>query len=318
MRDVQSKLKAYLAGPIENEKDFGRGWREEISPRLLALGIVPLDPTKSPSFGGEKEWMKIEQRMMRAKREKDWKTFSHEMHEIWVSNKEGVDAADFLIVHCKDTDMLSGTIREMHEAYNYHLPIFLVVDGDPRKLKSHTLYMTLSRGKIFESFDAFFDYLEKEILPQNSIVTTHCEWYQVSQKLFIVNDLHELFCAKAADNSFYDMPGGRLNREEQDEESMFSSLLREISEELGDEVVLVISPLPCQIDRERMWDKKLERFSYRKVLLLFYKAHYRGGTIKLSDGHTNFEWVDIKTFDPSGKFKPGHERAIKRFLKTYV
>ena len=31
-----------------------------------------------------------------------------------------------------------------------------------------------------------------------------------------------------------------------------------------------------------------------------------------------FEWVDIKTFDPSGKFKPGHERAIKRFLKTYV
>lgn len=77
-------LKAYLAGPIEFQKDFGKGWRKEIAPRLLELGIEAIDPARKAIykgvFTGTAEFVE-------AKKAQNWSEFSNFMHRIWMIDK---------------------------------------------------------------------------------------------------------------------------------------------------------------------------------------------------------------------------------------
>jgi len=43
---LDSKLQVYLIGAIEKADDLGVGWRKELTPFLLELGLKVLDPTK--------------------------------------------------------------------------------------------------------------------------------------------------------------------------------------------------------------------------------------------------------------------------------
>lgn len=304
-------LKAYLAGPIEFKPDLGREWRLEITPRLLELGIEVIDPTSGMISG-----QVLQNRVSaygKAKAEKNWPEFAKNMHAIWVMNKRWVDSADFLIVYCKDSDNMSGTIREMHEAYEYHKPIFLVVDGDPRKVKSHTLYMALKRGKIFQNFEELFDYL-KHAIDNQSLKKRHIDLFQVTQKLLIVNDQNQLLILKAAIHGLYDVPGGRLDMQEFTA-PLLECLDREVREELGSEVRLKINYKPIGLGRELLFDKILQQDHYRRIFIIGYEAKYLGGEIKLSNEHESYKWVDVKTFDPSGKFRPGHGAIVREFLR---
>lgn len=304
-------LKAYLAGPIEFQKDLGRGWRQEITSRLLALGVEVIDPTNSKGFDG-KGFDNRESSLTKARQAKNWETFREIMHQIWMLNKKWVDSADFLIVHCKDSDNLTGTTREMHEAYEYSKPIFLVIDGDPWKLKSHILYMPLRRGKIFKNFEELFDYL-KHAIDNQSLKKRHIDLFQITQKLLIVNNQNQLLILKAAVHGLYDLPGGRLDMQEF-EIPLPECLKREALEELGENVKLEINYNPIVLSRELLWDKILKQDHYRRIFIVGYEARYLGGEIKLSDEHESYKWVDIKTFDPSGQFRPGHGALVQEFL----
>ncbi len=138
--------------------------------------------------------------------------------------------------------------------------------------------------------------------------------FHVSQKLFIINGKRELLILKSANNPFYDVPGGRLDKDEFNS-PLLDSLRREIREELGRGVSLTIQKGVVALARDCLWNKVLGRLDYeRHVFLLFYEAQYQGGEIMLSDEHESYKWVKIATFNPVNMFKPGTEQAIREYL----
>lgn len=308
-------LKTYLAGPIEYQDDAGQNWREEITPRLFKLGIESIDPTRE--LTGKRRLIKKElDELQQYKKDQDWPNFYKLMQQIWLADKAAVDEADFLIVHLRDSDNLSGTIREMQEAYEYGKPIFLVIDGDVSKVKSHTLHMALRKGKIFQDFDELIDHLKLSVNQAEKKLSGHpLDLYQVTQKLLVVNDQNQLLVlTPVVHPHWYGFPGGRLDIQEF-EVDLKECMHREIKEELGDDVKLDISYQPFEIGRIRLWNKVIKASSYRKVLVIYYEAKYLGGEIKLSDEHSEYKWVDIKTFDPTDKFKPGMVKVVEEWLE---
>ena len=310
-------LKAYLAGPMEYEADHGRGWREELMPELLKLGIIPIDPTLGGEPGHQTRIIDTESSALsQAKASHDWPKFTELMHRVWVNDKKWVDSADFLIVYCRGTDNLSGTIREMQEAYEYGKPIFLIVSGDPAQLKSHTLYMALRRGKIFVAFDEFLSYFKNYLAEHGeaAIKDHEPDLFQVSQKVLIIKDSRELLILKDCHHpTHFDLPGGRLNVNEFTI-SLEESVAREITEELGSDIKLKINYQPVVAGRVVLWDPRINDWHYRRVFFVCYEAQYLGGEIVLSEEHVSYQWVDVKKFDPTGRFKPGLAEAIKSYL----
>jgi 8-oxo-dGTP pyrophosphatase MutT (NUDIX family) len=209
---------------------------------------------------------------------------------------------------------MGGAIREMHEAYEYKKPIFLVLEGDLPRANSHILSMVLDRGRIFQNFDELFTYLKSEVAHNPSFKRQHIDLFQVSQKLFIKNDRNELLILKSAHGWFYDVPGGRMDYQEF-ETPFLISLKREVEEELGRQVILDIHESPVALARVQLWDKQLNQYHYRRVFMVFYEADYQGGEIVLSEEHTCMQWVPIAEFNPKGLFKPGMEQAVFSYLE---
>lgn len=309
-------FKAYLAGPMEYQADGGINWRAELTSRLLKLGIQVIDPTKDVTAGSSHVQTDLD-KLAKYKQNRDWDSLYKLMHHVWIMDKTAVDASDFLIVYCKDTDNMSGTIREMQEAYEYGKPIFLVIDGNPTKVRSHTLHMALRKGKIFQSFDELIDHL-KLVMDQNEdqLKGHPVDLYQVTQKLLITNDKKQLLLLKDVNHpKWWDVPGGRLNVQEYDID-LAEAVQREVDEELGADIKLDISRKPAVLGRLRLFDPILQQPVYRRVFVVCYEAKYLGGEIKLSDEHTDYKWVDIDSFNPTDQFKPGLERAIRQWLTS--
>lgn len=308
---------AYLAGPIQDKKDYGTEWRKGLTPRLLELGIKSIDPTRDKALiDALGKSGSIEERILaltKAKTEGDWETVKKIMHIIWVYNKQWVDESDFLIVHCAVGDEMVGTVREMHEANEYKKPIFLVLDGDPFRANSHLLSMVLERGRIFQNFDGLLAYLKSEVADNPLFKKNHIDLFQVSQKLFIKNDRNELLILKSSHGWFYDVPGGRMDYKEF-EMPFLVSLKREVEEELGGQAIFDIHPEPVTFARVKLWDKQLNQYHYRRVFMVFYEADYKGGEMILSHEHELIQWVSIAEFNPTGLFKPGMEQTISSYL----
>jgi hypothetical protein len=92
----------YLAGPIDQAHDGGRGWREEWTEKLLALGLKKhqvLSPTKKPLSGtlfnldDEAEIM----RELRGKR--DWDGLEDKVSQVAHIDLRLVDKSDLVIAH---------------------------------------------------------------------------------------------------------------------------------------------------------------------------------------------------------------------------
>ena len=310
-------LKAYLAGSIESKLDGGTRWRDALFSRLVAIGITPLDPTRHLQTERGAEWAAREQALQDAKARKDEKAFMRIMHEIWVMNKRGVDEADFLIAYAENYNQLSGgTTRELHEAYLYRKPVFLVFSGDPFQLKSHLLHMVLGYGKWFPSFDALFAYLKEHVVSNPEFKPHYHDLFHVSQKVFMLDEKQQLLMIKTVNSPYYDMPGGRVDFDEF-ETDLRESVLREVKEELGDDIQFDIEATPVVVDREHLWDKVLRQFHFRRVFLVFYEARYRGGAIKLSSEHESYQWVPLNTLNPRDFFKPGTARAAQKCIERF-
>ena len=138
--------------------------------------------------------------------------------------------------------------------------------------------------------------------------------FHVSQKLFFINEKQEILILKDAHTTYYDFPGGRLNKDEFTV-PLLHSLQREVEEELGRDVMLTICDGVVAVARDSLWNKILKRLDdKRHVFLLFYEGEYEGGEIILSDEHESYKWVKIATFNPIGMFKHGIEETARAYI----
>jgi 8-oxo-dGTP pyrophosphatase MutT (NUDIX family) len=122
--------------------------------------------------------------------------------------------------------------------------------------------------------------------------------FEVSLKAFIVRDGHALF-VREADTGFWELPGGRIDvgEEWQDHTAV---LRREISEELGDGVLIEPGTVSITFVRQRPTDLVFQFLVARPCRLL-------SGTPVLSDEHASLQWVTREqsrslTFPPDSAY----------------
>ncbi|MFA5759399.1 MAG: hypothetical protein WC942_08620 [Clostridia bacterium] len=149
----------YLAGPIDNATDLGRGWRQEITHKIKQSNIQlkVLDPTQKPHDAmseTSEEQIKIRQ----LKQTGQWDALVKFMKRLRRTDLRFVDLSDFIILYLDPTVHMVGSYNEMFVAEQQQKPILAIVNGTKADLSSW-LFATLKPSEIFESVDECVAYL---------------------------------------------------------------------------------------------------------------------------------------------------------------
>jgi 8-oxo-dGTP diphosphatase len=110
--------------------------------------------------------------------------------------------------------------------------------------------------------------------------------YFVAMKILVKKNGMFLFLRDVSGKRF-DLPGGRIDANE-NFVALNKIIAREVREELGKKFKYELGPVLFQYRRIFQDDKK--------IFITVYEAKYLSGEIKLSDEHTEFQWIDPKYF----------------------
>jgi 8-oxo-dGTP pyrophosphatase MutT (NUDIX family) len=105
--------------------------------------------------------------------------------------------------------------------------------------------------------------------------------FEVSLKAAIVCD-QRLLLLKEADTGYWELPGGRIDVGEE-RLAHEAILAREIREELGDGIKLLLRQEAASFMRQRPTDGAF-------LFLMVRLAVFDGGEIRLSDEHSDYRW----------------------------
>ena len=122
--------------------------------------------------------------------------------------------------------------------------------------------------------------------------------YWVGFKLLLEKEGKFLFL-KTSQRGLMDLPGGRADSDE-GKVPIKKILGREIREELGEEVKYRLGGPVLQY---RRYSPKYKIY----VLITAYKADYLSGSIKLSQEHRGYEWIDPKNYKFTAENFPAKE-----------
>lgn len=135
-------------------------------------------------------------------------------------------------------------------------------------------------------------------------------FFQITQKVFL-RDGQKLLVMRDRKSGHGDLPGGRMNESEFFADWL-NSIDREIHEELGSDVIAKVSPKPIFVFKHRVNEGNFP------CIILAYKGDFISGKIEMSDEHDFWDWVDIKTYDPSIFFSEFMLDAVRMYLKEYA
>lgn len=174
------KLVTYLCGSIQSAQDGGASWRDKITPKLEALGVTVLNPCKSEcnkEFGAT--ILESRDQIRRFKRSGNWEEFDRHMATVVQDDLRQVNESNFLIVYWNQDYRHGGTIHEIVEAWQKHIPVYCVnydpLTGD-KEMNDWVLALIRQNGQMFENFGKLIDYIDshyknqiKEILHARKI-----------------------------------------------------------------------------------------------------------------------------------------------------
>jgi hypothetical protein len=142
-------LRCYLSGPMEFSADGGEGWRRHITPELLKMGIIVLDPYHKTNINisqsGRQELIK------QCRRERDWDAITELAKPMRNYDLRMVDACDVLIAYINPWIQTCGTWEEIFWANRMKKPILLVWEGGKEKISSWMFAVT-SHENFFSNF----------------------------------------------------------------------------------------------------------------------------------------------------------------------
>lgn len=136
--------------------------------------------------------------------------------------------------------------------------------------------------------------------------------YFVAVKLFLEKD-GKLFIFKDKYGS-WDLPGGRIKKHEF-EIPLPNVIKRKMDEEIGAEAEYDVEDRPIVLMRH----ERVEASPGNPTVRIFgigYRAKLNGGTIRLSDAHTEMLWVDPSTFKPEDYFTGGWLKGVQEYLSV--
>lgn len=108
----------------------------------------------------------------------------------------------------------------------------------------------------------------------------------------------------------WDLPGGRIKRDEFDV-PLEQVIKRKISEELGNEIQYTLGKPVVFMRHQRV---EHSTGNLVRIFAIGYGAILKGGTINLSERHTEMLWVDPGSFEPEKYFKGGWLKGVKDYL----
>lgn len=119
----------YLCGPMDYADDGGRGWREEITDQLNAIGFEDrqiLNPCQKPiSSAGYK--LSDEQKLINMYRKmEDWEGLERFIKKIMNIDLRMVDKSDIIICNLSFDVRTTGTIHEVVQARSQHKPVYVI------------------------------------------------------------------------------------------------------------------------------------------------------------------------------------------------
>jgi hypothetical protein len=151
--------RVYLSGPIDNAKDFGTGWRNEIKEKLADLQLIFLDPCSKPMQPGYAcEDLENHARRVEQKKNGDFETIAREMHLIRCIDLRLADLCDFAIVHLDREVYSTGTHEEIALLNRRKVPILVHVEQGKAALPDW-YWGTLPHQHVFSTWDEILLYV---------------------------------------------------------------------------------------------------------------------------------------------------------------
>ncbi|MEK7582897.1 MAG: NUDIX domain-containing protein [Patescibacteria group bacterium] len=140
------------------------------------------------------------------------------------------------------------------------------------------------------------------------MISTEKDLYYVAVKVFLKkNGKLFIFKDKFGD---WDLPGGRIRKDEFNVQ-LEDVLRRKMLEELGNEITYDIGK-PVVFFRHERTEASLGQ--HVRIFAIGYEGKFLKGEIKLSEIHTQSEWVDIATFKPEDYFTGGWLVGVQEYL----
>jgi len=142
------------------------------------------------------------------------------------------------------------------------------------------------------------------------------DFYQVSLKVILKNKEGEALILnghpKGSCAYFYDLPGGRIDKDE------FTVPLteitrREVIEEIGN-VEMTIDPKPVALGRHFVPASMASENTDLRILCVFFEAAFIGGDIVVSKEHDGFRWVNLAEIELEKFFVSGILEGIRMYL----
>lgn len=137
--------------------------------------------------------------------------------------------------------------------------------------------------------------------------------YHVAMKAFVRKGDKVLVLTEAAEVGKADLPGGRIAIGEFDM-PLESILAREIEEELGPDVRYRNNG-PVAVFRHRRPEVTALGRPEARVFMIGFELEYLGGEIKISDEHTEYQWISL---DEAAAILPGGQRTGMRKYLEYL
>ncbi len=141
------------------------------------------------------------------------------------------------------------------------------------------------------------------------MMSTEKDLYYVAVKIFLEKD-GKLFIFKDKFGD-WDLPGGRIRKDEFNV-PLEDVLRRKILEELGDKITYDVGK-PVVFFRHERPEAGLNGQVVR-IFGIGYEGKFLKGKIKLSELHTQSEWVGIATFKPEDYFTGGWLVGVQEYL----
>lgn len=165
MSGVLEKTKCYLVGSMENASgEQGIKWREDVTNKLLPLGITSFDPYKKPFIDDSLDEGQELIKQFRSKvinwQDDEVKVVSQRMKAIRSSDLNLVDRADFIIANINPRIASWGSAEEIFSGNIKKKPIFVAVQTGKRNVPLWLLG-TLPHTYFYDSIDQIVEILTK-------------------------------------------------------------------------------------------------------------------------------------------------------------
>ena len=167
--------RVYLSGPIDNAKDFGTGWRNDVKYRLADLNLIFLDPCSKPMQAGYGcEDLENHARRIKQKKNGDYEAISRDMRLIRCLDLRLADLCDFSIVHLDRTVYSTGTHEEIALLNRRKVPILIHVEQGKANLPDW-YWGTLPHQHVFSTWDELLAYI-RHIAHDAPPIDTYNRW----------------------------------------------------------------------------------------------------------------------------------------------